>query len=377
MAQQNLSEILMMDANNLVLLLNELEDEGLVRRVRDPADRRRHLVQVTEEGLARFDRARQARTVVEDEVLAPLSAGERDDLHRLLAKALGKQTSRRARLYDRRRLLRRPARGQPGCGVHRRRGGDGEVMQRTARELNLSETVFVLQADGDPGADARVRIFTPSVELPFAGHPVLGTAFVLGSARGLDTVRLRTGAGSCRSRCVGRARTSFTARWSSRSRGGRPSRPRASSCRRSAWPARDCPSRSTTTVHATRTSSCPTPTRLRPSRRICGRWPRWGRSGPAALPCSTMERGSRRGCSVRAWACPRTRRRARRPDHSPFTSLATAGSRSGRRSRFTRAPRSDGPRCSEPSAEGSADSVTRVVVGGGAVIVAQGEYRLS
>ena len=91
MAQHNLSEIPMMDANNLVLLLNELEDEGLVRRVRDPADRRRHLVQVTEEGLARFDRARQARTVVEDEVLSPLSAAERDDLHRLLAKALGKQ----------------------------------------------------------------------------------------------------------------------------------------------------------------------------------------------------------------------------------------------------------------------------------------------
>jgi DNA-binding MarR family transcriptional regulator len=91
MAQQNLCEILMMDANNLVLLLNELEDEGLVRRVRDPTDRRRHLVQVTEEGLSRFDRAREARTVVEDEVLAPLSATERDDLHHLLAKAMGKQ----------------------------------------------------------------------------------------------------------------------------------------------------------------------------------------------------------------------------------------------------------------------------------------------
>jgi trans-2,3-dihydro-3-hydroxyanthranilate isomerase len=68
-----------------------------------------------------------------------------------------------------------------------------DVMQRTARELNLSETVFVLGA-GD-GCDARVRIFTPAVELPFAGHPVLGTAFVLGTERGLDTVRLSTGAG--------------------------------------------------------------------------------------------------------------------------------------------------------------------------------------
>jgi DNA-binding MarR family transcriptional regulator len=90
MAQQTLAEILMMDANNLVLLLNELEDAGLVHRVRDPADRRRHLVQITDDGRARFDRARQARTVVEDEILGSLSAAERDDLHRLVAKALGK-----------------------------------------------------------------------------------------------------------------------------------------------------------------------------------------------------------------------------------------------------------------------------------------------
>jgi DNA-binding MarR family transcriptional regulator len=88
--QQSLAEILMMDANNLVLLLNELEDAGLVRRVRDPADRRRHLVRITDGGLTRFDRAREARTVVEDEVMRSLSAAERDDLHRLLAKALGK-----------------------------------------------------------------------------------------------------------------------------------------------------------------------------------------------------------------------------------------------------------------------------------------------
>ncbi len=51
-------------------------------------------------------------------------------------------------------------------------------MQRIAREFNLSETVFVLPPQD--GGDARVRIFTPSLELPFAGHPVLGAAFVLG-----------------------------------------------------------------------------------------------------------------------------------------------------------------------------------------------------
>ncbi len=66
-------------------------------------------------------------------------------------------------------------------------------MLAAARELHLSETVFVLP--GDDEADATVRIFTPQAELPFAGHPVLGTAFVVGAARDLATVRLRTGAG--------------------------------------------------------------------------------------------------------------------------------------------------------------------------------------
>lgn len=67
------------------------------------------------------------------------------------------------------------------------------LLQAAARELHLSETVFLLPGDGD--ADAGVRIFTPQAELPFAGHPVLGAAFVVGESRGLSTVRLRTGAG--------------------------------------------------------------------------------------------------------------------------------------------------------------------------------------
>jgi trans-2,3-dihydro-3-hydroxyanthranilate isomerase len=70
---------------------------------------------------------------------------------------------------------------------------DPALMQRTARELNLSETVFVLPPESD--ADARVRIFTPATELPFAGHPVLGTAFVVGQRLGASTVRLETGSG--------------------------------------------------------------------------------------------------------------------------------------------------------------------------------------
>jgi trans-2,3-dihydro-3-hydroxyanthranilate isomerase len=66
-------------------------------------------------------------------------------------------------------------------------------MQKTARELNLSETVFVLPAEGD--GDVRIRIFTPTNELPFAGHPVLGSAFVVGDLIGAQVVRLETGAG--------------------------------------------------------------------------------------------------------------------------------------------------------------------------------------
>ena len=66
-------------------------------------------------------------------------------------------------------------------------------MQPIARELGFSETVFVLPAR--EGGDARARIFTPTEELPFAGHPVLGTAFVIGEERGSDAVALETGAG--------------------------------------------------------------------------------------------------------------------------------------------------------------------------------------
>ena len=74
------------------------------------------------------------------------------------------------------------------------RGLDDDLMQRTARELNLSETVFFLPA-AHPG-EVRVRIFTKASELPFAGHPVLGSAFVLGEALGTTRVTLETGAGA-------------------------------------------------------------------------------------------------------------------------------------------------------------------------------------
>jgi trans-2,3-dihydro-3-hydroxyanthranilate isomerase len=67
------------------------------------------------------------------------------------------------------------------------------VLQLLARELNLSETVFVYPPEGD--GHVRIRIFTPTVELPFAGHPVLGTAFVLAGPLQLGEIRIETGAG--------------------------------------------------------------------------------------------------------------------------------------------------------------------------------------
>ena len=70
---------------------------------------------------------------------------------------------------------------------------DGELMQRLARELNYSETTFVLPAEED--GHARVRIFPPTVELPFAGHPVLGTAWVLAAPLQLDEIRLEIPSG--------------------------------------------------------------------------------------------------------------------------------------------------------------------------------------
>jgi trans-2,3-dihydro-3-hydroxyanthranilate isomerase len=66
-------------------------------------------------------------------------------------------------------------------------------LQPLAREINFSETVYVYPPESD--GHARIRIFTPVSELPFAGHPVLGTAFVLASPLQLPEIRLETGKG--------------------------------------------------------------------------------------------------------------------------------------------------------------------------------------
>ena len=73
-------------------------------------------------------------------------------------------------------------------------GIDGASMQALARETNLSESAFVLSPT-TAGANAAIRIFTPTMELPFAGHPTLGTAFVLAVPRQQTLIRLETGRG--------------------------------------------------------------------------------------------------------------------------------------------------------------------------------------
>jgi trans-2,3-dihydro-3-hydroxyanthranilate isomerase len=73
------------------------------------------------------------------------------------------------------------------------RGVREEFMQAAAKELNLPETTFVVPAEH--GGDHKLRIFTPARELPFAGHPTVGTAFVLAGSRDA-TLRLEEQVGT-------------------------------------------------------------------------------------------------------------------------------------------------------------------------------------
>lgn len=86
--QQVMCDTLGMDANNIVLLLNSLEEAGHIQRMRDPADRRRHIVELTPAGRLALERAERAQESIEEDVLAALSAQERQTLRDLLARAL-------------------------------------------------------------------------------------------------------------------------------------------------------------------------------------------------------------------------------------------------------------------------------------------------
>src|SRR5947207_10885361 len=83
--------------------------------------------------------------------------------------------------------------GNPLCVFEDGRGIDDATLQALARQFNLSETTFILPSSG---ATARVRIYTPAYEMPFAGHPTLGTAHVVRELRAAgDSLTLEMQAG--------------------------------------------------------------------------------------------------------------------------------------------------------------------------------------
>ena len=86
--QHELVDALCMDAKNVVLLLNDLEDNGYLVRRRDSEDRRRHRVQITTAGREALERAAQAQEDIEDDVLQALNADERATLWQLLTRAV-------------------------------------------------------------------------------------------------------------------------------------------------------------------------------------------------------------------------------------------------------------------------------------------------
>ena len=88
-SQQALGDALRLDPSNVVGLLNELEERGLVTRRRDPADRRRHIVELSAAGADELAHTSSRLRLVEDELLAALSAEDRATLHSLLVRVVG------------------------------------------------------------------------------------------------------------------------------------------------------------------------------------------------------------------------------------------------------------------------------------------------
>lgn len=89
LSQQALGEALSLDPSNVVGLLNELEERGLVARQRDPADRRRHIVSLSAAGSGALGASDAELTGIEDDLLAALSPAERAQLRDLLTRAVG------------------------------------------------------------------------------------------------------------------------------------------------------------------------------------------------------------------------------------------------------------------------------------------------
>ncbi len=114
-------------------------------------------------------------------LIRPAGAGH------LLPREKGKETDMPRRFHTLDVFTDHALAGNPLAVVHDCEGLDTERMQAITREFNLSETVFVLPPD-DPVNTAKIRIFTPGSELPFAGHPTVGTAVLLAQLRAPEMV---------------------------------------------------------------------------------------------------------------------------------------------------------------------------------------------
>ena len=222
----------------------------------------------------------------------------------------------------------------------------------------------------------RIRIFTPTNEMLFAGHPTLGSAFVLGGPLQVEEIRLETGAGTV---------PVALEREGDRIVFGRMRQPIPT------WKPYDDEASLLAALRVER-SELPVEHYDNGMQHVYVALGSRGGGGRAeAGPRALVERSRaarhqllrRLGDALenpdvrpRAEVWPRIQRLARRPVRSRCTSHATVGSASARRSRSRRAQRSVGHRRSTRAPTASAEKLDVVEVGGSAVIVARGEFRL-
>ena len=115
LSQQALGEALSLDPSNVVGLLNELEVRGLITRQRDPVDRRRHIVSLSEAGSCELAAAGAQIDNVEDSLLAALSAAERATLRDLLVRAVGGAAAAEGAMMDGKATCAGSPYPEPGC----------------------------------------------------------------------------------------------------------------------------------------------------------------------------------------------------------------------------------------------------------------------
>ena len=251
-------------------------------------------------------------------------------------------------------------------------GMSGELMQRIAREINFSETTFVLPPEN--GGTIRVRIFTATREVPFAGHPTLGTAFAVAGPLQSTLVRIETAERDRAGRPRARGREARLRPDVAADPNGGALRPDRASCwRRLECLRASCRWRSTTTGFAMSTSCC----RHSPMSRPCAPTPRgwlvcWEMPGSACSPLRTA--ASRRACSCPSSGWSRIRQPARRRGRSSRTSPVTGVSRWGEEIEISQGEEIGRPSTLYARVDGADGLIEAVEVGGSAVVVAKGEF---